>query len=131
MLNCSMAHSSDSASRSFTPSTWRWHRQTLLRLRTKLLADQVEQLREMITEAPQGQDSLEAGTSETDHDFACALLAQEKDALVKIDAALERIRQGSYGVCVVTGLPIPAARLRAVPWAATLRDVGNRKDSLR
>ena len=36
-----------------------------------------------------------------------------------VDAALARLDAGTYGRCAVGGEPIPAARLDAVPWAAT------------
>jgi RNA polymerase-binding transcription factor DksA len=35
-----------------------------------------------------------------------------------IEGALDRIDDGSYGRCVLCGLPIPPARLRALPYAA-------------
>jgi RNA polymerase-binding protein DksA len=37
--------------------------------------------------------------------------------LTEIEAALERIVNGSYGICVVCGRPIGEERLQAVPWA--------------
>lgn len=39
-----------------------------------------------------------------------------------IEAALDRIRQGSYGICAVCGEAIPEERLDAVPQAAICRD---------
>lgn len=39
-----------------------------------------------------------------------------------IEAALDRIRQGTYGTCAVCGEPIAEERLDAVPQAATCRD---------
>ena len=46
-------------------------------------------------------------------------LQQENvEAIVRdIDHAMERIEEGTYGICEVTGKPIPVARLRAIPWA--------------
>lgn len=46
-------------------------------------------------------------------------LQQENvEAIVRdIDHAMERIEEGTYGICEVTGKPIPVARLRALPWA--------------
>ena len=38
---------------------------------------------------------------------------------VDLDAALARLDDGTYGMCVVCGLPIPAARLEARPSATT------------
>ena len=37
----------------------------------------------------------------------------------QVDAALERVAAGTYGVCVVCGRAIPAARLEARPFATT------------
>jgi RNA polymerase-binding protein DksA len=41
----------------------------------------------------------------------------EEGILLDIDAALERIRQGSYGICTSCKQPIAAERLEALPWA--------------
>lgn len=39
--------------------------------------------------------------------------------LSAVDAAIERLDTGEYGVCTVCARPIPAERLEAIPWAAT------------
>lgn len=43
----------------------------------------------------------------------------EMQLLDEIDAALQRMKEGSYGVCEVSGDPISVERLRALPWART------------
>ena len=48
-----------------------------------------------------------------------ALVRQARHHLAEIDAALERVEAGSYGVCVRCGEPIAAARLEARPTART------------
>ncbi len=53
---------------------------------------------------------------ERDHDIA--LSNQARETVEQIDAALERLDNGTYGLCVTSGAPIPQARLRAIPWAA-------------
>ena len=40
-----------------------------------------------------------------------------KDTLAEIDAALQRIEDGTYGICENCGKPIGAERLAALPWA--------------
>jgi RNA polymerase-binding transcription factor DksA len=45
------------------------------------------------------------------------LATELRDSLDEVDAALERFRVGSYGVCEVCGKPIGAARLEAMPAA--------------
>jgi DnaK suppressor protein len=46
----------------------------------------------------------------------------------EIDAALERIADGSYGNCVACGRPIGEERLEAVPWATLCIDDQRRKE---
>jgi RNA polymerase-binding transcription factor DksA len=58
----------------------------------------------------------DAGTDEFDRDFALGMLSSEQDALYEIDEAINRIRDGTYGKCELTGKPIEAARLDAIPW---------------
>jgi len=46
-----------------------------------------------------------------------ALMDSEQRLLREITEALERIEQQTYGTCEATSVPIPKARLEAVPWA--------------
>ena len=59
----------------------------------------------------------DAGSDACDRDFVLSLLSQDTDALFEIDAALQRLEAGSYGICEMSGRPIPVARLRAIPFA--------------
>ncbi len=63
-----------------------------------------------------GQHMADAGTDTFDRDFALSLVANEQEALSEIEAAIQRIKKGTYGVCEVTGKPIPKDRLMAVPF---------------
>ncbi len=51
-----------------------------------------------------------------------ALLRQLETQLVEINAALERIKAGTYGICEKTGQKIPVDRLLANPSARTVVD---------
>src|SRR5881397_1143952 len=64
-----------------------------------------------------GMHQADAGSDAYDRDFALSLLSQEQDALYEIDQALKRIEVGTYGVCELSGKPIPRARLEAIPFA--------------
>ena len=64
------------------------------------------------------EESGEGDTFAVARDLDLALSAQARDAVDQIDAALERIRSGVYGVCVQSGKNIPKERLKAIPWAA-------------
>jgi len=57
------------------------------------------------------------GTDNFEHELALGLLDSEIQLLREIDDALERIEQGSYGICLGTGQQIPKTRLEAKPWA--------------
>ncbi|HMD61075.1 MAG TPA: TraR/DksA C4-type zinc finger protein [Opitutaceae bacterium] len=63
-----------------------------------------------------GQHMADAGTDTFDRDFALSLVSSEQDALSEIDAAIKRIRDGSYGICEITSKPISKERLLAVPF---------------
>jgi DnaK suppressor protein len=58
----------------------------------------------------------DSGTDNFDRDFALSLLSSDQDAVYEIEEALKRIERGLYGVCELTGKPIPKARLEAIPW---------------
>ena len=73
------------------------------------------------------------GNLDTDDlgDTASATLGREIDytlganseaVLAEIDAALQRIEDGTYGICTNRGEEIPVARLEAQPWAALCID---------
>jgi RNA polymerase-binding transcription factor DksA len=57
------------------------------------------------------------GSDTFDQDFMLGLAESERLRLREIDEALQRIKDGTYGVCQMTGKPIPKARLEAKPWA--------------
>jgi DnaK suppressor protein len=58
----------------------------------------------------------DSGTDNFDRDFALSLLSSDQDAIYEIEEALKRIERNTYGVCELTGKPIPKARLEAIPW---------------
>lgn len=63
-----------------------------------------------------GQHMADAGTDTFDRDFALSLVSSEQEALAEIDAAIKRIREGTYGICEVTQKPIAKERLLVVPF---------------
>jgi RNA polymerase-binding transcription factor DksA len=62
------------------------------------------------------QHMADAGTDSFDRDFALNLVSGEQETLLEISEAINRMKRGAYGVCEVTGKPIPADRLTAVPF---------------
>ena len=62
-------------------------------------------------------ESGEGDSIAVERDFDLARVAQARQTVDEIDAALERIVKGTYGICEYSGEPIPKERLRAIPWA--------------
>lgn len=62
------------------------------------------------------QHMADAGTETFDRDFALSMVSSEQDALHEIEAALDRIYDGTYGFCEMTGKKIRDVRLMAVPF---------------
>jgi RNA polymerase-binding transcription factor DksA len=103
-------------------------RQLLLEERAKLLG-QAESLE---GEAAALMENLDPGDVQFDDESGegdslvvererdLALSAQARQMIADIDAALVRITDGSYGLSVISGRPIPKDRLRAIPWAREL-----------
>ena len=57
------------------------------------------------------------GSDNYEHEFSLGLLQSERSLLNEIDEALQRIDDGTFGVCLGTGQPIRKSRLTARPWA--------------
>jgi DnaK suppressor protein len=96
----------------------------LLHLRDTLLDSMMGVSRDTLRSRAEGSEAsafgmhqADAGSDAYDRDFALSLLSQEQDALYEIEEALKRIEGGTYGVCEMSGKPIPHARLEAIPFA--------------
>jgi DnaK suppressor protein len=93
------------------------YKQRLLDLEARLMtraAHEREQAREQVVDSPRdaADDSVtDEGESE---DFTEAEL--DVTVLQQIRDALQRIEDGTFGLCVVDGEPIEPKRLEAVPW---------------
>jgi RNA polymerase-binding transcription factor DksA len=63
------------------------------------------------------EESGEGDTLAVERERDLALSAQARQAVEEIDHALAKIDVGTYGICEVSGDPIPKERLEAIPWA--------------
>ena len=92
-------------------------RQRLLGLREALL-EEIHQLRsEASEENPNySMHPADAATDSFDRDLVLGLASFKQEGLYEIDAALERLDDGTYGVCELTEQLIPWKRLKAIPW---------------
>ena len=99
-------------------------RERLLNLKDELLDSMNGVGRDTLRTRAEGSDASafgmhtgDAGSDAYDRDFALSLLSQERDSLFEIDAALKKIQEGTYGICELSGKPIPHIRLEARPFA--------------
>lgn len=96
---------------------WSKYYNNLLELRERLTSQMSGRAKESAEEMDSySLHMADAGTDNFDRDFALSLLSADQDAIYEIDAAIKRIQRGTYGVCELTGQPIPKARLEAIPW---------------
>lgn len=96
---------------------WRPFYKRLVELRDVLLNRRQDETRSGIDEPPTFSTHMaDAGTDTYNRDLALGVLSSEQDALFEIEEALNRIRDGTYGTCELTGKPIEPARLEAIPW---------------
>ena len=63
-------------------------------------------------------DREELGSDNADQELTLTLLGSDEDILDQIEAAIQRIEDGSYGRCEECGEQIPKTRLDAIPYAA-------------
>ena len=63
------------------------------------------------------QHQADQGTDEFDRSITLEVTGQELSILRQIDHALERMDEGTYGICEISGELIPKPRLDAMPYA--------------
>ena len=96
---------------------WQKFYNHLLELREQLLHQMNGLAKDSAQEMPgYSLHMADSGTDNFDRDFALSLLSSDQDAVYEIEEALKRIEKKTYGVCELTGKPIPRARLEAIPW---------------
>jgi RNA polymerase-binding transcription factor DksA len=111
---------------------WAWHHRTLLRLRAWLTEEHGARLH--TAAAPVGHEAVgfaDSVSDQNERDLNVAELHAEEGLIEEVDAALARLRAGTYGVCEDTGRPISAARLRAVPWTRFCREAAQNREHAR
>ncbi|HRI77699.1 MAG TPA: RNA polymerase-binding protein DksA [Alphaproteobacteria bacterium] len=99
------------------PVMLEYFRQKLLRWRAELLEESTETIKEMQEDNLQKPDIADRASAETDHALELRTRDRERKLISKINAALEKIEDASYGYCEETGEPISIARLEARPIA--------------
>ena len=89
----------------------------LLAWRDDILAESRQTLATLQTESENHSDIADRASSVTDRAIELRARDRQRKLIVKIESALARIEDGSYGYCVETGEPISLRRLDARPIA--------------
>jgi DnaK suppressor protein len=94
-----------------------YFRHKLLQWKDDILREARETLQHLQDENQNHPDIADRASSETDRAIELRARDRQRKLIAKIEAALERIDDGSYGYCEETGEPISLKRLEARPIA--------------
>ena len=94
-----------------------YFRQKLESWKNELLRESSQTLNNLQTENEAKPDMTDRASEEIDRTFELRTRDRERKLINKIDAALRRIEDGTYGYCEETGEPIGLKRLEARPVA--------------
>lgn len=93
-------------------------RRALLEMRKKLLSEGLgKSLPEDLARSSGIGDEGDRADTERTHEFSILLSTRDKEKVLAIDEALEKVDEGTYGVCEECGDEIAAGRLKAMPLA--------------
>lgn len=94
-----------------------YFRKKLLRWREDILKDSQETIRVMQSETEPLADLADRASTESDRTLELRTRDRQRKLIAKIDAAVKRIEEDTYGYCEHTGDPISLKRLEARPIA--------------
>ena len=113
-----------------SPMQLEYFRQKLLRWRAELLQESSETVQHMQAESLHQPDLTDRASLETDRSLELRTRDRERKLINKIDLALRRIEEGSYGYCEETNEPIGVRRLEARPIATLSLEAQERHERL-
>lgn len=112
------------------PLQLEYFRQKLMGWRTELLGESSETLSSLQNENLAEPDLADRATRETDRAVELRTRDRERKLISKIDEALRRIDEGSYGYCEETNEPISLRRLEARPIATLSLEAQERHERM-
>ncbi|HEX4130106.1 MAG TPA: TraR/DksA C4-type zinc finger protein [Pirellulales bacterium] len=103
------------------------YKERLLTMRARLRGDVTQMadaaLKKTRLDSPEASSMpihmADLGSDNFEQEFTLSLMENEEEVLSRIEAALERIEDTTYGICDECGCKIPKARLNAIPYAPT------------
>lgn len=101
-----------------TPSQVEHYRRILIARRNEL-ADETARAESAVGDQSElaQADTGDRATADITKEGLLQEAGRDSETLVQIEAALDHIEKGTYGICDDCGREIPKARLDAVPWA--------------
>jgi DnaK suppressor protein len=99
------------------PKQLEYFRRRLLSWREQLLKDSTDTIHHLQTDLQAESDIVDCANNETERAIELRARDRERKLINKIEDALRRIEEGSYGFCEETGDPIGLKRLEARPIA--------------
>jgi RNA polymerase-binding transcription factor len=112
------------------PLQQEYFRQKLLRWRVELLEESNETLLHLKEESLSEPDITDRASLETERSLELRTRDRERKLIAKIDAALGRIEDGTYGYCEETDEPISLRRLEARPIATLSLEAQERHERM-
>jgi DnaK suppressor protein len=107
-----------------------YFRRKLVAWKSELIRDSSQTLQHLQSESLQEADIADRASAETDRAVELRTRDRERKLIAKIDAALKRIEQGTYGYCEDTAEPIGLRRLEARPIATLSIDAQERHERM-
>lgn len=99
------------------PRMKEYFRRKLLAWKEEILRESNQTLQHLQEDTAQEPDIADRASTETDRSLELRTRDRQRKLIAKIDAAMKRIDDGSYGYCEETGEPISLKRLEARPIA--------------
>ena len=112
------------------PRQREYFRRKLLKWRDELLYESTETLMHLQESGAREPDIADRASLETDRSIELRTRDRSRKLVAKIDEALQRIEDGSYGYCVETNEPISLRRLEARPIATLSIEAQERHERL-
>src|SRR6187397_2501744 len=102
--------------------------------RREILSEVQEKMRDVRAEGAAGEskgvlDAVESSEADIQDDIEFALIQMKSETLNKIEEALHRLEDGTFGYCFECGEEISERRLRALPFAVRCKDCEEARES--
>lgn len=90
--------------------------ESVLQTRARELARSLAERNQIVIE--RSGDALDGSLHAADRELSAQALAKDFRLLRQVEAARDRIQDGTYGICLHCEEEIPLKRIQAIPWAA-------------